>query len=336
VLNNYASAAAEISSLKGIFFKVDAQLHDDSVTLLNEKTENIFFDVALKSKLIVSSQKTGNFVELIYHYDAAPVALTGVILWMALSTLLTPVVILFSRHLEKVNSTEHELLANKQFSDLARQVAHDIRAPLSALNAVTTKIGSLHPNERDLLVTISNRINSVAEDLLEISKRSINQKNNSEKKMLTFSPISTLKGITKEIQLASPKVSINQIFLQDLESYKCFGDSVKFGQICSNIFRNSLESMQDRNVANWKISVRASYDGSFMKIIFTDNGRGIPDHILDRIGELGFSHGDKNGRSGNGLGIYFAKKNIEEWGGAFTITSQLGEGTSVAICLKIS
>ena len=44
---------------------------------------------------------------------------------------------------------------------------------------------------------------------------------------------------------------------------------------------------------------------------------------------------NSNSNSGNGLGVYHAKKTIEDHGGRFNILSQIGEGTVVSIYLPV-
>ena len=65
-------------------------------------------------------------------------------------------------------------------------------------------------------------------------------------------------------------------------------------------------------------------------IIVEDNGSGIPDELQNQIFTRGFTHGKKNGK---GLGLYFAKKTIEESGGKLNLFSSLETGTRIEIIL---
>ncbi len=64
-----------------------------------------------------------------------------------------------------------------------------------------------------------------------------------------------------------------------------------------------------------------------------DNGSGIPEQILAKLGQRGETHG-KTG--GSGLGLYHAKSMIESWKGNLTIESSVGEGTIINIMLPKS
>ena len=48
-------------------------------------------------------------------------------------------------------------------------------------------------------------------------------------------------------------------------------------------------------------------------ISIVDNGKGIPGHVVKKIGEKGFSYGKTNQASGNGLGFYHAKEKINSF-----------------------
>ncbi len=61
-----------------------------------------------------------------------------------------------------------------------------------------------------------------------------------------------------------------------------------------------------------------------------DDGKGVPDHILPKLGTEGFSY-EKTG--GSGLGLYQAKSAIEACGGTLHIHSRWEEGTTVTISL---
>lgn len=63
---------------------------------------------------------------------------------------------------------QHQLEMN--FASLARQAAHDIRSPLSALHALANKLGPEAPKYANLLIQVSKRITGIAELLLEQSR----------------------------------------------------------------------------------------------------------------------------------------------------------------------
>ena len=64
-----------------------------------------------------------------------------------------------------------------------------------------------------------------------------------------------------------------------------------------------------------------------------DSGKGISPENLRNIGTKGFTHGKAKG---TGLGVFYAKKFVEELGGKFHIDSQIGKGTKILMTFRNS
>jgi signal transduction histidine kinase len=80
---------------------------------------------------------------------------------------------LISGLLERVEVRDRELEQMRTFaqlSSLARQVAHDIRSPLAALDVGLSDLGELPENKRILVRTAVNRIKDIANNLLNQNK----------------------------------------------------------------------------------------------------------------------------------------------------------------------
>jgi len=70
-------------------------------------------------------------------------------------------------------------------------------------------------------------------------------------------------------------------------------------------------------------------DGS-VRIVVRDDGEGIAADVLPRVFEPHFS----TRTSGSGLGLAISRRLIDGWGGAITLDSVRGEGTTVTILLR--
>jgi two-component system, NtrC family, nitrogen regulation sensor histidine kinase NtrY len=66
-------------------------------------------------------------------------------------------------------------------------------------------------------------------------------------------------------------------------------------------------------------------------ILVEDDGEGIPPNVLPRIFEPHFS----TRTSGSGLGLAVSRRVVESWGGTITVQSQPGQGTRVTIVLLL-
>lgn len=106
---------------------------------------------------------------------------------------------------------------------------------------------------------------------------------------------------------------------EDVPPVLCYPD--KLHQIWVNIINNALQAMDYKG--RLIISVSKSQDKVLVAI--TDNGPGIPEHIMHRIFEPFFT--TKKLGEGTGLGLDIVKRIVEEIDGSIEVESKPGETT---------
>ena len=79
---------------------------------------------------------------------------------------------------------------------------------------------------------------------------------------------------------------------------------------------------------------QAGAGGGWVAVDFEDTGIGIPPETQERLFRIGFSDW-RSGQKGSGLGLYVARRNIENHGGRIEVTSAVGEGTTVTVRLPV-
>lgn len=212
---------------------------------------------------------------------------------------------------------------------LARQAAHDIRSPLSVLSliACSEKV-SMCEESRELVRAAIKRINDIAAELLaaqvnDIQKQEVKSSNKKVSvKALVDSVVSEKKVLatSKNVEFQVIYKGANNVNLPDLGG--------KFERALSNLLDNAIEAIVHAT-GKIVISVTEKLGKIFLRI--TDNGKGIPQAILAKIGTEGFSYGKQKKISGFGLGVFQAKSVAESIGGALKLQSLEGHGTSVLI-----
>jgi signal transduction histidine kinase len=171
--------------------------------------------------------------------------------------------------------------------------------------------------------------------LIESNRKSSN------KTVVLNSPNQTIKEVTSTVLLSSliePLISEKRMQYRsrigieihaDLNtSYGLFAEieSTEFKRVLSNLINNSAEAMEDQGTIT--LSVNESEEGILVSC--SDNGKGIPKEVLEKLTQWGESHGKTEG---SGIGLYHAKIAVEKWGGTLLIQSEVGRGTTVFISL---
>lgn len=223
---------------------------------------------------------------------------------------------------------------NKATSEMASQVAHDIRSPLSALNMIAGTISEVPEEKRLLIKSAIQRINDIANDLLSRGRRpSLDEKNNGP----TIKPFPALlsteiENLVSEKRIQFRNKSIVEIVSDVGGSVGVFAllDLANFKRVLSNVINNSVEAFGNRP---GRIRINVMNDEKCAVIVIEDNGPGIPAEVLEKLGQRGITWGKEGTSSGSGLGVYHAKKSIEAIGGTFVIDSKFGFGTSTTITL---
>lgn len=236
--------------------------------------------------------------------------------------------------IEKVNIAEvYDLLASKEESErlrtkvavsearrnVANRVAHDIRSPLSALNILVQRAKGLTQDQREMLIDVSQRITSIADDLLRREKAEMPVDIRSHQLRAIFDELQ------KEKCLLYTGSNLNFSFEADPSVYvMANGNELK--RILSNLINNAVEAMNEIG----QITVSASVLQDWVVLSVCDDGPGISRENLTRIGKEKFT----TKPTGNGIGLMGTFAVIGSWGGRVQIESELDKGTKVHLHLK--
>ncbi|WP_456468565.1 sensor histidine kinase, partial [Archaeoglobus sp.] len=89
--------------------------------------------------------------------------------------------------------------------------------------------------------------------------------------------------------------------------------------IINNIVHNALVHGKDDGI---RIKIETFSDEKYGIIRISDNGKGIPDEIKEKIFEEGFTTGE-----GTGLGLYIVKRIVNIYGGEIEVKDNIPKGT---------
>jgi hypothetical protein len=177
----------------------------------------------------------------------------------------------------------------------------------------------LESSEEKIFKGSINRINDIANSLLTTTQKQTMQ-------LPMFQPISTLiQEIVSEKKNEFVSKNIDITFDSKTEA-KAFYEPIELKRILSNLINNSVEATK----AEIKIHLITNIQDKDLILDIIDNGSGIPQKILSRLGNEEVSTKSK----GNGLGIKEASDSMNEWNGKLEILESSSAGTTIRLTFK--
>jgi len=240
---------------------------------------------------------------------------------------------------DKLIKAEQDNKIQSLMYDFSRQVAHDIRSPISVLNLVLNTLTDISGEKKELLLSATKRINEIANTVLLGGKPQAAINNKMPTQVSKEKPISLLAVVQsivseKKIQYSIFKDLLIETDLDDCLNVLVQGNSSDISRVLSNLINNSVEAL---NYGQGKVSIRAFGTKDYGVITILDNGKGIPDHIISKLGKepISFGKEDIDSVGGTGLGFFNAKNVIEKIGGLITIRSIENQSTMVEIKIPL-
>lgn len=209
-------------------------------------------------------------------------------------------ILLLDKYLEIFLETVSEKIRLEQIIDVSKQVAHDIRSPLAALEVVTSDIEQLPIDSRDITIHAIKRIQEIANNL--------SQEGNQNKKIVSF-PFVLMLNVIEEKKLEFKDIDFKFLFKD--KTTRLFAIELiesEFSRLFSNLLNNAIEASNFRGCVLIEISNESN--NFYLKIF--DSGKGFPKEILDFPIEKGRSLGKVNGQ---GLGLFHANNYIKSING---------------------
>jgi signal transduction histidine kinase len=109
-------------------------------------------------------------------------------------------------------------------------------------------------------------------------------------------------------------------------------DATELSQICINVVANAAQALLARDQRGGRVVIHAAVDGKLVRFTVTDDGPGMSEETLKRVGTPFFSTRE----GGTGLGVAQSRRLVARAGGELSIKSQLGEGTSVIFTIPLA
>jgi PAS domain S-box-containing protein len=238
--------------------------------------------------------------------------------------------IIVSTDVTEANNRQKQILQQEKLALLGQMgaaIVHETRNYLTTIKGRCQLIELYADNERvkthaAKINTDTEEVNRIISEFLflskpretELTENSMHDIFESVKSMITTS--SLVKGVDVEVNLCR-------------EERYLLCDESQIKQVILNLCKNAIEAMSE--VIKPKLCIKTGFkeEANEMYISVLDNGKGISEEHLKRIGTPFFT----TKGNGTGLGISVCHKIAKEHNGRLEVRSKLGEGTTFTLII---
>jgi signal transduction histidine kinase len=220
------------------------------------------------------------------------------------------------------------------WADMARQVAHDIKNPLTPIQLSAEHARRVNIDRgRPLSPVLDDCVNAILGQVRLL--RQISAEFSSFASSPTPRPEATDAAALIEEVVGPYRLGLgDRIALESRNGTSgtmVYVDRTLFSRTLTNVIENALHAMPGQGRLTITTSVSPQNPG-WMMVEIADTGVGMDQEALERIFEPYFS----TKATGTGLGLTIAKRNVELNGGTIEVRSQKGAGTTVVLQIPLA
>lgn len=222
---------------------------------------------------------------------------------------------------------------NGELTHFVHAASHDLREPLRMITAFCGRLSSGYGGLLDargaeylaLTIAATGRMHRLLDDLIEFGRLGLETERSS-----VFDSGQILRQVieTFEISAGESGAVITHDGLPEI-----LGNPVRFQGLMQNLIGNAVKYVAP-DVAP-RVHVTATRDGGFFRFSVSDNGIGIASRHFEQIFEPFKRLHAKSSYEGSGLGLAICRKIVEGFGGALSVDSVEGAGSTFTFTVRV-
>ena len=234
-------------------------------------------------------------------------------------------------------------VANDSKSAFLSNVSHDIRTPMNAIVGLTTLLQRDADNP-DLVREHTRKISASSQHMLGLLNDVLDMsKIESGKTTLNLSEFDLSELAEEVVTIVRPQAKAKEqhfnVNVLGVRDDLVVGDKLRINQILINILTNAVKYTPKGGTISFELRQKPSLRPSFVTLQFTvaDNGVGMSPEFMDTLFDP-FTREESsvtNRVQGTGLGLAITKNLVELMGGAISVESELGVGSTFVVDLEL-
>jgi two-component system phosphate regulon sensor histidine kinase PhoR len=219
--------------------------------------------------------------------------------------------------------------------DFVANASHELRTPIAAVRSATETLrsGALHDPDVaarfvDIIERNAQRLQSLLEDMLELSKLESNEFKLKRERVELGSVVPIVLALFRE-RAEKKAVRLNAELSPSASAVA--GDARALEHVLSNLVDNAVKYCP----AGTRVVVSASLAGDRVHLIVSDTGPGIAAEHVPRVFERFYrvDAGRSRELGGTGLGLSIVKHMVEAMRGKVWVESEVGRGSTFVVAL---
>jgi signal transduction histidine kinase/DNA-binding response OmpR family regulator len=214
---------------------------------------------------------------------------------------------------------------------LAAGVAHEINNPMTVISANIQILREEIPSDHayygsiELINRASERTSKIVRNLLDFSRA----------EQFEFVPTDLNRSLRDAISLVESQIlksNIQVVTALDPALPPIWASPDHLHVVWLNLLLNARDAIEEAEREGWiRVTSRRRRERAVVQI--SDNGMGIPSHVLGRIYDPFFT--TKPPGKGTGLGLFTCYRTVIRHGGEISVDSRVGMGTTFDISLPV-
>jgi signal transduction histidine kinase len=248
----------------------------------------------------------------------------------------------FRRLVEAFNRMSAELLRQRgalerthrleAWAEMARQVAHDIKNPLTPIQLSAEHLRRVHADRgKPLGPVLEGCVDSILAQVRLLRQLASEFSSFASSPTARLAPVDLVDLVEEVVRPYEAGGSDRWAFVRDFGEGlpRLLIDRMLVGRALTNVVDNAIHAMPGGGTVTLRAHV---LDGRVVELTLADTGVGMDEEALGRLFEPYFS----TKAVGTGLGLSIARRNIELNDGTIEVASERGRGTLVTIRLPIA
>jgi two-component system, NtrC family, nitrogen regulation sensor histidine kinase NtrY len=233
---------------------------------------------------------------------------------------------LMTNELKKNQSELAELEREAAWKEMAKQVAHEIKNPLTPMKL----------SIQQLIASFRDKSKKFDEIFEKVSSTILNQIESLSAIASEFSRFAKMPSYKiEEVDLGSVSMDIINLFIDEAVNIrleiddklpKVSADNSQVRRLLINLIRNSIQAEAS------EIKLSFNYDTNLCNLLIEDDGKGISPEIRDKIFEQNFT----TKTSGMGLGLKLAKRFLDGIDGDIQLIESNKPGTTFKVTFPLA